>query len=914
MDGWNQTSPTLSYGQVTTVLGTGSLSGSISSWSVVTTPIGSTAPVTHEGVTLDSISDFNGDGHPDIVLNVSSMVSEGLPSSFEVILGNGTGSFSQPSTTLNMSCTAGNFMGTGQPVCAGITNTSSGAPLGLYLLPNVTSNSNATQISVGGLLADDYDDFAYGSSGPPNVVTYDGSSWGLAVSSGGRYYLLANDGNGNFSAPVQATTDLTGNCAPPYESGCINDIKSGGANLESYMLFSNGETGLIVVEGHSIAVPTTTTVSSSNASVYDGASVTFTATVSSASGTPTGTVTFLADGNSIGSASLSGGSASVSSSNLTIGTHSITASYAGSGAFSASVGGPITQTITLVPTGITASLTASASATSSVPMSFTVSATNGQVPNGTVAVAADGSTALCTVGLSGGSGSCAESALHPGSHTITFNYEGTTEYASSSVSKALLVNAVTTAIGWAPPAAITYGTALSGAQLNATESPSTAGTFTYTPTSGTVLAAGSHTLSVTFSPSDSTDYTPASGSVALTVNKALLTVYPASASRVYGAANPNFTAGFAGYVNNDFAVSGTAACTTTATPTSPVGTYPITCSMGSLTAANYNFSFAPVAQLTITPAPLTITATSESKTYGATASLSAFTASGLLNGDTVTGATFASPGAAAAATVGNYPITVSAATGPRVSNYSITYVPATLTVLPAPLAITPNAQAKTYGDALVIPPTAFTVTGLLNADTVTGLLMASPGTDPAAGVSGSPYTIAASEAAGSGLSNYSITYNTALLTVKQRNTLGELTFSPLTGSVVGSPVNFNLLLSTGGALAPVGETIQLFDGGSAIGSGAVISSVPASNILLNSHIDLTQGWGTIGATPPTVNARSANGADGSANTATSITFPGTSGFGRNRSRTGHGWNASDGLSLGDGGEPNNDLSCPRGNR
>ena len=53
-------------------------------------------------------------------------------------------------------------------------------------------------------------------------------------------------------------------------------------------------------------------------------------------------------------------------------------------------------------------------------------------------------------------------------------------------------------ITWSNPADITYGTALSNTQLNA--SSSVPGTFTYTPVSGTVLSAGTHTLNVDFTP------------------------------------------------------------------------------------------------------------------------------------------------------------------------------------------------------------------------------------------------------------------------------------------------------------------------------------------------------------------------------------------------------------------------------
>ena len=70
----------------------------------------------------------------------------------------------------------------------------------------------------------------------------------------------------------------------------------------------------------------------------------------------------------------------------------------------------------------------------------------------------------------------------------------------------LTVNQATPAITWATPSAITYGTALSGTQLDA--SSTVAGTFSYSPAGG-VLTAGSHLLSVTFTPTDGTDYTSA---------------------------------------------------------------------------------------------------------------------------------------------------------------------------------------------------------------------------------------------------------------------------------------------------------------------------------------------------------------------------------------------------------------------
>jgi hypothetical protein len=74
------------------------------------------------------------------------------------------------------------------------------------------------------------------------------------------------------------------------------------------------------------------------------------------------------------------------------------------------------------------------------------------------------------------------------------------------------------AIVWQTPAAIQYGTALSGAQLSARASAP--GAFAYFPAAGTVLNAGTQTLSVTFTPADTKTYSTVTASVNLVVNQA----------------------------------------------------------------------------------------------------------------------------------------------------------------------------------------------------------------------------------------------------------------------------------------------------------------------------------------------------------------------------------------------------------
>jgi pimeloyl-ACP methyl ester carboxylesterase len=132
--------------------------------------------------------------------------------------------------------------------------------------------------------------------------------------------------------------------------------------------------------------------------------------------------------------------------------------------------------------------------------------------SGTAATGSSGVATLTTTSLLGGSDS------------IVATYSGNTNIQSTASNPLVeTVTQITPTLSWATPAAITYGTALSATQLNATATYNGAtvpGTFTYTPAAGTVLSAGAQTLSVTFTPNDSIDYaSPQPATVSLLVNK-----------------------------------------------------------------------------------------------------------------------------------------------------------------------------------------------------------------------------------------------------------------------------------------------------------------------------------------------------------------------------------------------------------
>jgi hypothetical protein len=122
--------------------------------------------------------------------------------------------------------------------------------------------------------------------------------------------------------------------------------------------------------------------------------------------------------------------------------------------------------------------------------------------------------------------------LAPGLHELSaiFTPADTLNYTAASATVSLTVTEKLPAlITWAAPSAISYGTALGAAQLNA--AASVPGTFVYTPSAGHVLAPGRYTLSASFIPSEAEKYARAQATVELEVE-----------GSPYAASLPNATA------------------------------------------------------------------------------------------------------------------------------------------------------------------------------------------------------------------------------------------------------------------------------------------------------------------------------------------------------------------------------------
>jgi MBG domain/Bacterial Ig-like domain (group 3) len=103
-------------------------------------------------------------------------------------------------------------------------------------------------------------------------------------------------------------------------------------------------TGTLIVSKAVLGMPVVLVTSSANPIMAQSA-VTFTATISSTSGQPTGTVNFLDGTTVLGEGTLSGGVATLTTSSLAAGTHSITASYSGDSNFAAVASGALAQTV-----------------------------------------------------------------------------------------------------------------------------------------------------------------------------------------------------------------------------------------------------------------------------------------------------------------------------------------------------------------------------------------------------------------------------------------------------------------------------------------------------------------------------------------------------------------------------------------
>jgi len=203
-----------------------------------------------------------------------------------------------------------------------------------------------------------------------------------------------------------------------------------------------------------------------------------------------------------------------------------------------------------------------------------------------------------TWGFGDGTNSTTQNPSHtyaPGTYTVTLT--ATNGVGSDAETKGAHITVVkgTPVITWVNPADITYGTALSGTQLNA--NANVAGTFVYTPAAGTVLSAGSQTLHVAFTPTDTTNYNSASKDVTITVNKATPVITWANPAAI-----PYGTALSGTQLNANANVAGSYVYTPAAGTVLSAGSQTLHVAFTPTDTANYNSASKDVT-LTVTPPP-----------------------------------------------------------------------------------------------------------------------------------------------------------------------------------------------------------------------------------------------------------------------------------------------------------------------
>ncbi len=282
-----------------------------------------------------------------------------------------------------------------------------------------------------------------------------------------------------------------------------------------------------------------------------------------------------------------------------------------------------------------------------------------------------------------------------------------------------------------------------------------AGALTTQPTCTTVATSASPVGSYasTCSGASASNYTITYVPGAVVVGSAALVISASSGSMTYGGTAPTITPSYSGFVNGDDAGSLTTAptCSTTATATSPVGSYASTCSG----AADPNYTISYVAgSVTSGPAPLSISASSGSMTYGGTAPTITPSYSGFVNGDdagSLTTAPTCSTTATATTLVGGYP---SSCAGAVDANYTITYVGGLVQVTPAPLSVTASSALDNYGDP--VPAITPAYSGFVGTDSAASLATAP--TCSTTATSASPVGSYPTSCSGAFDPNYTISY------------------------------------------------------------------------------------------------------------------------------------------------------------
>jgi autotransporter-associated beta strand protein len=697
-------SGTVTFNDGTTTLGTGTLNGlGVATFSTSTLAIGS-----HSITAV-----YNGDG------NFNGGTSNTVAQSVNA-----------PATATALTSSA-NPGGNGQPITftATITATGGGTPTGTVSFVVDGGAPTAVVLNSSGVAT-----FitAFASNGPHTVeADYLGNTNFLASSNtltenvlpATTTSLTANPTSSTFGQNVTFTATVAGSGAtgtvtffdgaaiPANQIGGPVTIVGGMATFSTSTLTGGTHTINAVYSGDAnfagstgtlsftVAQAATSTALTANpTSTTFGQSVTFTATVNSAAGTPTGSVTFMDGTNTLGTVGLSGGVATFSTSALTGGSHTITASYSGDTNFAVSPISSVTYSVILASSST--ALTAPTTSVFGQPVTLTATVSSAfGVPTGTVTFK-DGTTTLGTGTLNGsGIATFTTSTLSVSTHSLSAVYNSDGNFLTSTGTDPSLVvtaAATKTTVTDAPATTSANGQTVTLTAHVATNSPSTA-----TVNAGSVtFKDGATTLG--------TVAVNAAGNASL--NTATLAVGGHSITAVYGV-----TTDFGGSTSTAIAHTvsslkfSTTAVTESAT-TSVFGqgvtfTATVTGTGGTPTGSVTFFSL----DGSLTPTTVTLTAGKANFVISGFG-VGAHTVSAKYNGDTVFAAnTGASPTATLTVNKANTTVTVTSSAATTTVSTAVTFTASVATV--APGAGVPTGQVQFKIDNVVQPTLVNIVAG-----------------------------------------------------------------------------------------------------------------------------------------------------------------------------------------------------------
>ena len=222
---------------------------------------------------------------------------------------------------------------------------------------------------------------------------------------------------------------------------------------------------------------------------------------------------------------------------------------------------------------------------------------------------------------------------YPISATLSDPNNRLSNYTVTNPGGSLTINKANQSITWTNPAAITYGAALGGTQLNAVAAGiaggSQPGALSYTPSAGTMLKAGTH-QALRVDAAATTNYNAATKTVYIDVNKANPTIaWPVPAAITYGDAlddtQLDATAG----------VPGTLVYTPAAGTLLDAGDQTLSVTFTPDDTANYTPAMTSV-HLTVNTAGLAVSATGIDRMYDGTTKASVTLTDNRVAGDTLT--------------------------------------------------------------------------------------------------------------------------------------------------------------------------------------------------------------------------------------------------------------------------------------